>query len=307
MPFRFRPKQPFPSILPQKHSDLGMDDQDLLDQLTDRKASVLWMGRYSIDQVRKAIEDSKILRDLQKKGLNDLVIEIRHLEDFDQALMVYHRKAGPDTLLAELRLREVQFKPQTRMQETFSREPVIFLAIDWLLMQNPYADFTPERPPLPGQAKPGLGIARKVLKLMISHCLRNNIPGITNFPEYFHNAYLYHNNFKFYDPRAEGVLLALHRDLSPLSISQMSWAIEFGCARDLHTSQYFEWHSSVQILPINKNIKRYFDSSWYNKRQKRTFREARFELDRKKFDKIMASRSVLNPAETKPQGNRSQK
>jgi ribosomal protein S21 len=269
-----------------------------LDQLTDKRASGLWMGRYSIEQVRKAIEASSIRRDLQRKGLDDLVIQIRQLEDFDQALMVYHREVDPDRLLAEMRLREVQFKPQPRLRETFSTEPVIFLAIDWLLMQNPYADFTPERPALPGQAHPGLGVARKVLKLMIAHCLRNKIPGITNFPEYFHNAYLYRSHFRFYDPQAEGILYALYRDLTPQSISYMSWAIEFGCVRDVRADCYFEWQSSVQILPIQKKIARYFESSWYVKRQKAVFREARFELDRKKFDKIMASRSPLNPAKT---------
>jgi len=298
MPFRLRPKQPFPSILPQKQEDLGMDDQDLLDQLTDKRASVLWMGRFSIDQVRKVIEDSSIRRELQKKGLDDLVIEIRQLEDFDQALMVYHRKATPDSLLAELRLREVQFKPQTRMHESFSAEPVVFLAIDWLLMQNPYAEFTLERPALPGQAKPGLGVARKVLKLLIAYCRHNNIPGITNFPEYFHNAYLYRTHFKFYEPRVEGLLFALYRDLAPLSISQMSWAIEFGCVRNTHAGRYFEWHSSVQILPIYKTVKSYFESPWYRQNRERFFHETHFELDREKFDKIMASRSVLNPAKT---------
>lgn len=247
-------------------SPLQLKDGDLLGQLTGKEGSALWLGRFTVAEIQQALEQYGVLGALRRKGLDNFIINIEPFEEFAQALRIYCKVAQPENLIAETRLREVHFTPQVRMQETFSLTPPKMLAIDWLLMQNPFAAFSAERPPLPGQTHPGLGQARRVVKLLIILCRTCQLAGILNFPEFFHNAYLYHTYFHFYDPRREGNMHALHRDLSPLHLAEMSWAIEAGCVRDEATGERLGWVADVQILPVQPALRDYFTSSWYRQR-----------------------------------------
>ncbi|MDQ7052678.1 MAG: hypothetical protein Q9P14_07250 [candidate division KSB1 bacterium] len=273
-------------------------ENDLLGQLSDKQGSILYLGKYTADEIRRALEKSGIFLELRKKGFSDFIIEIVPLEDFQQALKVYHQAATPDNLLSEARLRETYFCPDPDVDERLAKKRFKMLCIDWLMMQNPYQDFTPDRPPLPGQAHPGLGVAKKVLKLLKALCRLHGLAGILNFPEYFHNAYFYRSYFRFYNPAKEANLYALARDLSRLTIAEMSWAIELGCVIDLSTNGPFEWTSDVQILPLDPEIRSFFESSAYQKAFHQCLSEQKFHLDDARFlDKKKAGLKLLKGEE----------
>ena len=262
---------------------LQFDERDLLGQLTANEGSTLWLGRLTITEIEHALENAGVLAALREQGLDHFIFKIEPFEEFDQALRLYCRAAHPENLIAEARLREVRFEPQTQMPETFSALHPSMLSLEWLLLQNPFAAFSPERPPLPGQTYPGLGQARRVVQLLMELCRKRRHAGILNSPQFFHNAYLYRDYFHFYDPEREANILALYRDLLPLRLSDMSWAIEAGCVSLKETGTRFEWAAAVQILPMEATVQNYFSSAWYRRRVEESFDKESFVLDEKNF------------------------
>lgn len=268
-------------------SRLQFDESDLLGQLTTHEGSVLWLGRCTTSEIQHTLEAAGLLGALRDKGIDDLIFKIEPFEEGDQALKIYCRTAKSENLVAEARFREMRFMPKRKMPETFSEFAPAMLSIDWLLMQNPFAGFTQERPRLPGQTHPGLGQAHRVTKLLMDLCAKLGLAGILNFPEYFHNAHLYREHFHFYDPVSEGISQALFRDLSSLPLADLSWAIERGCVRDAKIGDQFEWNADVQILPMHPAIRDYFASAWYRRRVQEVFAACLFVFDKNDFQKFI--------------------
>jgi hypothetical protein len=74
------------------------------------------------------------------------------------------------------------------------------LQVEWLLLQNPQQSFSPERPPLPGQVHPGLGIGDRLMEILIIMTRRVRLEGIVNKPHYFHTAFMFSKEFIFTNP-----------------------------------------------------------------------------------------------------------
>ncbi|MCI0694467.1 hypothetical protein L0337_20965 [candidate division KSB1 bacterium] len=258
-------------------------DADLLEQLNGKKGTTLWLGRYTKDDVLHLLEKFGILPAIRKKGFAGLVIVIESLEPFVQALRIFNEKAGADNQLAEFRLREVAFLPQHFAVDA----PLTMLKIEWLMLQNPQATFSPERPRLPGQRHPGLGLGKQTVQFLVYLAEAHHLAGVLNFPEFFHNAYLYLEYFHYCDPRLKGIVLALRRDLIELSLAELSWAIYLGCVNDANTGQTYEWQADALVLPLAEKLKKYFSSAEYEQIVYRALAEARFVLNREKFEKVL--------------------
>ncbi len=256
---------------------------DILDQLTDKKAAALWLGHYTEAEVLHLLEKFGILPALKAKGFANLVIVIEPIDPFAQALKVFHAAPSAENLLAEFRLRETPFSHTGLVVDP----PLRMLAIEWLLLQNPQAIFTREQPRLPGQRHPGLGLAKPVLQLLAHLAEQHHLAGVLNFPEFFHNAYLYLEHFYYCDPHFKGVVLALRRDLIELSLAELSWAVYLGCVIDGNTGKTFEWQTDALVLPMAEKMKKYFGSADYEQNVYRTLAEARFVLNREKFENVL--------------------
>jgi len=90
------------------------------------------------------------------------------------------------------------------------KKPLSLTIIDWLRLQDPRGNFT--KPQLPGQIKPGLGMARDVECLLYFIAQRHKRDGLMNSPEHWYNAYLYSvadYKFMFLNPAYEGMLQCL--------------------------------------------------------------------------------------------------
>jgi hypothetical protein len=256
---------------------------DIFGQLTDKKAPALWLGRYAENDCRRLLEKFGILPGLREKGFLDPVIAIEALEGFEQALRIYDGEKSAETLLVEFRFREMTFSHSIPIVN----EPLRMLAIEWLMLQNPRMQFTAERPRLPGQRHPGLGQAKSVVDLLIHLAGQHHLAGVLNFPEYFHNAYLYLKYFHFCDPRFEGIVQALRRDIQKPPLAELSWAIYLGCVNDAKTDKTFEWQADAMVLPLDGRIQKYFNSEEYQQLVRGALGSFSFVLDRKKFDKVL--------------------
>jgi hypothetical protein len=256
-------------------------EADLLDQLTDGKAARLWLGHYTENDILSLLEKFGILAALKAKGFANLIIVIEPIDAFTQALKIFNEAAKGENSLAEFRLREVPFSHHCIAAET----PWRMLAMEWVMLQNPQADFIAERPRLPGQRHPGLGVAKRVLQLLVHLAKQHHLAGVLNFPEFFHNAYLYLEHFYYCNPQLKGLVLALRRDLIELSLAELSWAIYLGCVIDANTGQTYEWQADALVLPLEEKMKKYFHDEDYEQAVYRTMAEARFVLNREKFEK----------------------
>lgn len=255
-------KKPSPQSPIQPPRAPLLAEADLFDQLDKDKSSSLWLGRFSEAEIWRRWEQCGFVAALAEAQLQPLVLRLEKIEAYLQALKLYHAQAAPEHLLAEFRLREAVLAPRKRCEDNFGETMPRVLAIEWLLLQNPYAHFTRERPALPKQHHPGLGQARRILQWLIALAREMKLEGVSNYPEHFHNAFLYQRDFHFYDPVKEGVLAALARDLGSRSLAEISWALERGEVR-YAKGETFVWESDLQILPLSSRVRKYFESGHY--------------------------------------------
>jgi hypothetical protein len=266
----------------QDKEPVRFNTNEILEQLTGRKNPTLWLGRYSEDDVRHLLEKFAILPALKAKGFPEIIISIEPIDSFVQALKIFSAAPIAENLLAEFRLREITFSHPRFVCDPSAR----MLKIEWLLLQNPKANFTAEQPRLPGQRHPGLGLAKRALRLLIYLAESNRLAGIVNFPEFVHNAYFYLEFFHFCDPHLKGVVLALRRDLYKLSLTELSWAVYGGCVIDTRMDQVYAWQADALILPLDEQIKKQFNSVEYERIVYDTMATASFVLNQKKFEKL---------------------
>jgi hypothetical protein len=91
------------------------------------------------------------------------------------------------------------------MERELGTAPLKITVIEWLAMQNPDASFTDDRPQLPGQTHPGLHVAKQLMQMVFELARKQGRDALLNFPEHFHNAWLYSRRGLFFlNPAFEG-------------------------------------------------------------------------------------------------------
>jgi hypothetical protein len=132
------------------------------------------------------------------------------------------------------------------------------MVIEWLLMQNPRAEFTRARPPLPGQDHPGTGLGRAIhnVLMLIGHRLRRD--AIVNVPEHFHLAWLYlQMGYRYPSLRARRELEAVVEAVDGLHFAVAAWAVERGFVRirDKDGERAWRYQPMEMILPLSSEMR----------------------------------------------------
>jgi hypothetical protein len=128
------------------------------------------------------------------------------------------------------------------------------LRIEWLLLQNPRARFTAERPRLPGQEKPGLGILQEIVALLVLVCDRLKLDGIIVVPSHYHVARHGRKNLRFLDPEAEGLYRALVHRFEGLSLAEAAEALAAGRVIEAKTGQPVVWSPAPMVFPVTDRL-----------------------------------------------------
>ena len=100
------------------------------------------------------------------------------------------------------------------------------LYVHWLNLRNPRG--AGERPLLPGQDVPGLGLAHDVTELLQRMAVRVGLAGVAFRPASYHLAYVGRKLFRFLDSARQGRFEALIRDLGDLPLPAASVAVAVG-------------------------------------------------------------------------------
>lgn len=228
------------------------------------KQSLRFLGRFDTADLRRELEQAGILGGLLRRGHAPVSVEIAR-EDDEHRLLV--RAASPDESnpppLIELRCAE-----QTLLARDIEPRPIGFellsvLAIRWLAMQDPRAHFTPERPRLPGQRCPGLGLARPFILRIHDWARAWGKDALVNLPEFFHNAVFYSALYRFALPARQGRFEAMVRDLGAYPIAVSSGAVEQGLVIEEPSGNVLHWEPGEMIVALTEPVRNWLLSAAY--------------------------------------------
>jgi len=272
----------------QKNS--GAADFQLEDELFNvnigRRGGDLFLGYYSKEGLRLVFEKYGVFDALKRLGYDPLVFKVDTDDPYVHKISLYYKEKDPKRLLAEVVLKREILTIAMPFNTALNGRKYETLSIEWLAMQKPGHAFLKKRPRLPGQQYPGLGLASRAVELLLITAWRLKLSGLLNTPQYYHNAYLYSKIFFYINPEHQAKLKAMQRDLANYSLDQVAWALEWGAVKEKNTALPFKWFPGRQIVPLEENLKKLFNSRAYRQLVKTQAKNYCFELDIKKYRQI---------------------
>lgn len=234
-----------------------------------------FLGRFSPEALEAELRAAGIYEGLARRGYRVPVVRTE-LEGGEHRLKVLPQDG--EVPLIDLRLAEVSAVVEEPYLTRRGLELVSFLCIRWLALQDPFARFTPERPQLPGQTHPGLGLTRPLILRLLQWATDWGKDGLLNLPEYFHNAVFYSEIFRFVHPRQQGRFEALRRDLAGLHVAVASLAVDDGRVVSEPDGEPLRWEPGEMVAPLTSRLRRAFDSEDYAREVGEARDAARFRL-----------------------------
>ena len=223
--------------------EVALSEEDLQGALTETKG--LWLGRYDLDQLRSDLEQSGVLPHLRERGYTDLSPTVE-VEPFQSNLRITGRIGSETYTLVEIETR------RTRERVIDDAEGKLYstLILDWVLFQDPCAEFGEEHPRLPGQEYPGLHLLGRGSELLVEQVRGLDVELVLTYPRHFHNAVFYAPRFEFLDPTTEGHFRALRRDLLSQDgeLARASSALEEGRIVD-EAGHPVHWLAKALVFP----------------------------------------------------------
>jgi hypothetical protein len=254
----------------------GYTEQDLFTDLTAGRGTDRFLGFFSARGIAFTLRRFGVMDLLAKAGLPDGQVVLDVTDPYLHRLSVIHFVEGQKILSSELSVR----RGPLALPGTQYGNPVVldYIIVEWLLLQNPCRGFTRQRPQLPGQEHPGLGIGGLVYEMLYWAARRLEADGVLIIPNYLHTGLFYGRQFLFLDPTRQGQLYALSK-LIPRKyrLDQLTWACAEGQLIDRTQDQVFLWEPAPMALPVTRRLKDYFHSAGYVQRVR--MERARFRVE----------------------------
>lgn len=243
-------------------TSLNLTMDDLLDSLGEVEETKL-LGYYSVHGVELMLERFGVMNRLREFGFHSLEVKIDPSNPNQQAVRIKGRKGRlaltPALLLVEL----VVSLKRVPTPDTCLIQPAIKgLYVEWLLLQDPSAQFDPTRPQLPGQDHPGLGIGLEMQEMLVQLCKPIECHAVVSKPAHYHNAVLEARNFFYLDPRVQGEFVGLMQTLKGENLATASWSLEWKQVQfaDGTTCLY---EPRDHLLPVHDGLLAYFLTPTY--------------------------------------------
>jgi hypothetical protein len=254
------------------HPNLG---SELLFDLTGENPENRLFGRYGPGELRDRLEASGLLSGLSERGYPDPALRLSCADPSDQRICLYAGEENRDRLLLEARLQIAPFHPRRPIGPFTEESSFRMLVIHWLVLSSPDGSFTLDRPRLPGQEKPGLGLLDRTIALLKIFSREMSVDGVLDVPDHFHTALFYSRAFRYLDPEAEGRFQAIARDLSGVPLTLASDAISEGCLVDRATGAPIPWPAAEQVMAVRGPLRRYLRSASYREARNRAWADCR--------------------------------
>ncbi len=256
-----------------------------------------FLGRFSKSDLFEILKEAGVLDELRKDGFEDFSIAVEIDDTMVSYMKLYSGGESPANLLIDLRLTENKFIPEKRYFPLDFEIPTYdMIFIEWLSLQNPRKGFAGNKPQLPGQMKPGLGLLKNCFNMMYIVGKEITKDGFMDIPDHFHGAVMYSRKFKFFNPAQEGILHAMLRDLRKYSFYDITWGMLTETVIDTYKNKPQKYEPSEQIFQVSPRMKKYYTSIAYKTVYLRYYHRKKFKLDYdemvKRRGEILKSRSI---------------
>lgn len=283
----------FPSLRPSRAKGaLSPSESEILFELEGRNPENLLFGRYGPDDVIARLDRSGILEGLRRRGFREPTLVLSCEEPSDQRVMLFAGTPTRNRLLLEARLRLCLFHPRRAIGPLARESAFRMLIIQWLSLSDPDRPFTLDRPRLPGQDRPGLGLLAPCLLLLRDMARELLLDGVLDVPDHYHTALLYARRMHFLDPRAEGRLLAIARDLRNIPLALASEAVQEGCLVNRAAGVAMPWRPSEQVMAVRGPLRAWFRSREYALARDRACERVRVAVDWDAYRAKLAARAA---------------
>jgi len=222
--------------------DWGLSEDDIASALGGPRRPRRFLGFYSSHGLELALERAGLLDRVRNLG-------------FDPRLEMDLDNPAGDTvrMYGDRRRRELLIELRVGI-DRHTVPGLALLRIEWLLLQNPRARFTEERPRLPGQKHPGLGMLREIIALLVLACDRLQLDGLVVVPSHYHVAVKSRKALRFLDPATEGLYRSLQEALRDFSLAAATNALAAGRVVDAGTGEPFAWSPAPMVLPVSERF-----------------------------------------------------
>lgn len=290
----YKQQRSFADFLPDESDYQNMQGRN--DSLVQSR----FLGIYGEQAILKTFEKFGLIDEAKKIGFSDFHINILAPDANRQSLEIRSSINSDLPPLAQFIMTEA---PKLTLAEHLAPDLTGHhfntLVIQWILLQNPRAEFSASRPALPGQNFPGLGVGQKIKEMMVAFSEYNHYQMITNCPAFFHNALMYNPTFLYLDPAKEGLLRALQRDLlKNIGLAKLSWGAYLSCIK--LNDETFAWGQSqtvshsditvqdnnIQVCPLCPELKAHFESSWYQDQVQAVMEKSHFSFDEERYSQL---------------------
>ena len=170
----------------------------------DRPQTALFLGTWSEQGLHRALDHYGVSAMLASRGISAFAVEIDTSDPFLHVLRLRDSPSGE--IFCELRARTALGRDVGLPDRLADLQVYV---VEWLSIENPHGQFREDRPPLPGQRRPGLGLGPEVEEIIVLAARRIGMSALVSWPNYFHNACLYYPRWMFVDPREDGRFAAL--------------------------------------------------------------------------------------------------
>ena len=198
-----------------------------------------FLGYYTREGLEYGLFRYGILEQVYRLGYAAIRLSIDR-DPNGERLRLFAQAAGREHLLAELVLQVQRSGTELR-----------FLYVHWLTLMNPLGGFSDDRPQLPGQETPGLGLVREALEVLAQMARRLGLDGVSFRPAWYHIAYTGRQDLHFVDPRRQGRFEAMLRDLGHLPLLAATKAVAAG--QVLLDGEPYTWEADEMVYWLDRS------------------------------------------------------
>jgi len=245
-----------PSSLTSEPGDFTwkLSEEDLAGILPGVPRQTRFLSYFSRHGVELLLERFGILDQIRVRGFESPTVDVDLTHPVGQTVRIFD---GPERreLLMELRVnRDSRMVPDCEL-----------LTIEWLLLQNPKADFGPYRRPLPGQNHPGLGMLKEVFGWLVMVAEVLELDGISYVPSNFHVAAQSRRMVAFIEPKYEAWMRALEELFHDVPLAEASRIVSEGGVVIEATGESMIWKGYAMVLPVSDRLKEKVSGEAYDR------------------------------------------
>ena len=248
-----------------RDSAWGLSDEDLLPGLAGAADSRM-LSEYTKVGFELQLERLGILNQVRAKGFAAPTVTL-DTSELGNTIRLFGN-ADRAELLMELRLR----------RDRLALPGMEMLYVEWLLLQNPRAHFTADRSRLPGQEKPGLGLLREIVALLVLICEQIELDGIMFVPAHYYMAVLGRRHLRFIHAADAAAFDAMQEAVSERALADATHLIDQGAVVDKATNVPIKWHAPPMVLPVSRRLWQSLNGTGFEEEYSRIRSQLCYEL-----------------------------